>query len=60
MMQFLGRGDRVFFNVLFALDKTGSPFLWGRSQDLGVPGGADGVTCAIQGACFLTLGAKLL
>lgn len=26
------------------MDKTGSPFLWGSSQDLGSPSGADGAT----------------
>lgn len=42
-MKVLDCGDRShFFNALFALDKTGSNFLWRRSQDLGVPGGAEG------------------
>lgn len=52
--------DTVFFlSVLFALDKAGSPFLWGRSQHLRVTAEADGVTRALQEACFLTLKAKL-
>lgn len=60
MMQFLGCGDKVFLSVLFALDKADPRFLWGRSQDLGVPAEADGVTWAMQDACLLSLSAKLL
>lgn len=53
--------DTVFLlSVLFALDKASSHFLWGGSQDLGVPAEANGVTRAMQDACFLTLWAKLL
>ena len=39
MMQFFGYGSRsIILSVLFALGKTGSRFLWGSRQDLGVSG----------------------
>lgn len=41
--------DSIIVNVLFALDKTHSPFLWGSSQDL--PGGAGGVARWMSNMC---------